>query len=96
MKTALITGASSGIGAAFARELAACQTDLILVARSQDKLQRLAEQLQEKFQIRTEIILQDLTQTGAARSLYDAIAKRMEDRFTNQQCRIWGLWRVCR
>ncbi len=76
MKTALITGASSGIGAAFARELAARKIDLILVARSQEKLQQLAEQLQEKFQIRTETIVQDLTQTGAARSLYDAIAQK--------------------
>jgi uncharacterized protein len=76
MKTALITGASSGIGAAFARELAARKTDLILVARSQDKLQQLASQLQEKFQIRTDTIVQDLIQPGAARSLYDAVEQK--------------------
>lgn len=76
MKTALITGASSGIGAAFARELATRKTNLVLVARSQDKLQQLAEQLKEQFQINTQIIVQDLSQPGAAQTLYDAIAQQ--------------------
>jgi hypothetical protein len=76
MKTALITGASSGIGAAFARELAARKTDLVLVARSEDKLQQLAKQLQEQFQVRSEILVQDLTAPGATQSVCDAISEK--------------------
>ncbi len=71
IKTALITGASSGIGQAFAEELATHGTNLILVARSQDKLYRLAKQLQEKTSIYVEVIVQDLTQPQAGQKVYD-------------------------
>jgi short-subunit dehydrogenase len=76
MKTALITGASSGIGAAFAKELAARRTDLVLVARSEDKLQKLAQQLQQEFSVQTTVIVQDLTEAGATQSVYEAIAQK--------------------
>ena len=67
MKTALVTGASSGIGAEFARQLAAQKTNLVLVARSEDKLQELARQLESEQGIQTYVIAQDLTlpQAGA-------------------------------
>ena len=73
MKTALITGASSGIGAEFARQLAAKKLDLILVARSQDKLNHLADQLRQQHSIRTEVILQDLTEPNAAATVANQI-----------------------
>ncbi|MDJ0899925.1 MAG: SDR family NAD(P)-dependent oxidoreductase [Xenococcus sp. MO_188.B8] len=50
MSAALITGASSGIGAVFAQELAKRKKNLVLVARSEDKLQQIAEKLQAKYQ----------------------------------------------
>ncbi|WP_267384803.1 SDR family NAD(P)-dependent oxidoreductase [Cyanobacterium sp. uoEpiScrs1] len=76
MKTALITGASSGIGTAFAQELAMRQINLILVARSQDKLYQLAEQLQHQAPIKVEVIVQDLTEQQAAKQIYDIVEEK--------------------
>ena len=73
MTTALITGASSGIGETFARQLAAKNNDVILVARSQDKLDLLATELSSKYQIKTTVIALDLTQTNAGQKLFDAV-----------------------
>lgn len=73
MTTALITGASCGIGEAFARELATRGNDLILVARSQDKLDLLANDLSNKHQIKTIVITQDLTEPAAGQAVFDAV-----------------------
>jgi hypothetical protein len=69
MTTALITGASSGIGAEFARQLAAKQQNLILVARSEDKLNLIAHQLRQQHGIQIEVIVQDLTEPQSSRSV---------------------------
>ena len=76
MKTALITGASYGIGATFARELAGRKTDLILVARSEDKLQQLATELQEQHGIKAEAIAQDLTEPAAGTKLFESVTQK--------------------
>ncbi|MBN3905093.1 MAG: SDR family oxidoreductase [Nostoc sp. NMS1] len=73
MPTALITGASSGIGKAFAQELAARKTNLVLVARSEEKLSQLAKQLQEQYKIQVDVIIKDLTEPNAAAAVFDAI-----------------------
>lgn len=76
MSTALITGASSGIGKAFAIELASRNTNLVLVSRSEKKLHQLAKQLQEKYQIQVDVIAKDLTKPGATGEVFEAtIAK---------------------
>jgi uncharacterized protein len=75
-KTALITGASSGIGEAFARELGRRGMSLILVARSEKKLQTLAAEIAQKYKVQAEVIVADLSQAGAASQILQAVEQR--------------------
>jgi len=73
--TALITGASAGIGKALAREFAVRGHDVVLVARSEVKLARLAEDLETRGVTATPISM-DLDRPGAAEDLYAEVAER--------------------
>ncbi|MEB3883341.1 SDR family oxidoreductase [Lyngbya sp. CCY1209] len=74
IKKALVTGASSGIGETFARELASRKVDLVLVARSRDQLDRLASELQGQHGIQVQVIAKDLTEPDATPVVFDAVA----------------------
>ncbi len=70
--TALVTGASGGIGEQFARQLAARGVNLVLVARSEHRLRTLAEELQTNHPgIRATVLAADLSRPDAADSLAD-------------------------
>ncbi len=75
-KTALITGASSGIGAAFARELARRGMQLILVARSADRLRQLADELGAQYGVRVEVLPLDLGTDHAAERVRAEVERR--------------------
>jgi short-subunit dehydrogenase len=74
-KVALVTGASSGIGLELAKLLAAAGHDLVLVARREPELRSLAMKLEAELGTRTQIVVTDLAQPGAATKL----AKSLND-----------------
>lgn len=71
--TALITGASSGLGVEFAHLLAKDHHNVVLVARSEDKLQQLAGELQKRYGIKAHVFACDLSLPGAAQALVESL-----------------------
>ncbi|MEM9256373.1 MAG: SDR family oxidoreductase [Pseudomonadota bacterium] len=74
-RTALVTGASAGLGEEFARQLAARDYNLVLVARRQDKLQSLAAQLQSTYGIHCQVAAADLNDPQAPHTLHGTLAE---------------------
>jgi short-subunit dehydrogenase len=75
MPTALITGASAGLGAEFARQLARRRADLILVARVEAPLVQLAAELRSEYGVAVEVLPADLAATAGVES----VAARLRD-----------------
>ena len=76
MNTTLITGASSGIGAAFARKLAKRGRNVLLVARSEDNLIALCNEIGRASGIRAQYLVMDLSEPDAAQRLLEETQKR--------------------
>ncbi|MCF6225992.1 MAG: SDR family oxidoreductase [Xanthomonadales bacterium] len=73
-KTALITGASAGLGAEFARQLAVQGNNLVLTARRTDRLEALAAELTATFGIKTYVYTADLADPRSPQQLFNKLA----------------------
>ncbi len=73
MGTALVTGASSGIGYELAKCFAADRHDVILVARRMEELERLAGALRDRHGVAARVMPSDLSQTDAPRAIYEQL-----------------------
>lgn len=73
-RTALVTGASKGIGTYFAAELAEAGTSLVLVARREELLADLAAELRERFDVDVEVLPADLNDPDGVSEVQDRLA----------------------
>jgi uncharacterized protein len=93
MAYALITGASGGIGLCLARELAQRKIDLLLVARSGDKLSNICEELKKEFSVQAEYLSLDLSESNAVSSLINWVKQKsfaVNILINNAGYGIWG------
>ena len=74
-KVALVTGASTGIGKELANIHAQKGGDLVIVARSKDKLEELKTELEKKHSVEVRVIAKDLSLPQASQEIYDEVKK---------------------
>jgi len=75
-KTALVTGASAGLGKEFCRQLARAGYQLVLVSRTRDDLEALAHALRQEFGVNSTVIPADLSDPDAPRAIHDELQGR--------------------
>lgn len=70
-ETALITGASEGIGYELTRIFAENGYDVVMVARSEDKMREIADELEGEFGVSAQVIKKDLSVPGSSEEVYE-------------------------
>jgi len=93
--TALVTGASGGIGEELARLFAADGHDLVLVARGEEKLRRLSEELGAKHKVSARVVASDLSRAEAPREIFDELSRAgvaVDALVNNAGIGSWGLF----
>lgn len=95
MGTAVVTGASGGIGLELSKILAREGYDLVLVARSGDRLKEIARELGKEYGIKTECLSADLTQADAAEKLFQLTGGKAEILVNNAGFGDYGLFSEC-
>ena len=78
MATALITGATAGIGAAYAKHLAQDGYDLVLVARDKKRLESAAKSLSKEFGVKAEVLVADLTKSAQLTKVEKRLANKLK------------------
>jgi len=74
-RTALITGATSGIGAAFAKKFASQNYDLIITGRREEKIKDFAQELMKKYNVQVEVVIAELSKND----VLDALIKKIQN-----------------
>ncbi len=75
-KTALVTGASSGIGREFAQQLAAQGMHLVITARNESALAEVKRTIEQKYPVKVEIIVDDLSTNAAPKRIFNLIVRQ--------------------
>ena len=92
-KTSLVTGASAGLGVDFADRLAARGSDVIVVARRQDRLREVARDLMETHDVECDVVAMDLARPQAGDELYELVTDRdhqVDILVNNAGFGVWG------
>src|SRR5512135_864553 len=92
-KWALVTGASSGLGVDFARQLAARGSNLILVARREDRLRTVQQAITAQYNVGVDVCPMDLEPAEAPQRLYDQLktaGRRMDVLINNAGFGLYG------
>lgn len=82
-KTAVVTGATSGIGEAYAQKLAEQGYDLIITGRRKEKIEALAETIRQKFQVRADIVLAELSEEEGIQKVIEKTKERQVEVLVN-------------